>query len=126
MRALRILVVEDDVMVGPLLAEMLEDLGHIVCAVEIDAAKAAVAAARCHPDLMIVDIGMGDVGSVTAVNDVLRDGLAPHVFVTSDIPRDLALGPEAVLIQKPFRGSDIVAAIELATEEPPWAAEARR
>ena len=38
MKPLRILVVEDDLMIGPLLAEMLEDLGHVVCAVEVDAA----------------------------------------------------------------------------------------
>jgi hypothetical protein len=31
------LVVEDDLLIGPLLAEVLEDLGHIVVAVEIDA-----------------------------------------------------------------------------------------
>jgi len=33
MKALRILVVEDDVMIGGLLAETLEDLGYVVCAV---------------------------------------------------------------------------------------------
>jgi DNA-binding response OmpR family regulator len=44
MKALRILVVEDDVMIGGLLAETLEDLGHVVCGVETNAANAVAAA----------------------------------------------------------------------------------
>jgi len=114
MRPLRILVVEDDVMIGPLLAEMLEDLGHVVCGWEVDAANAMALAALCHPDLMIIDIALGDVNGVAAVKDILASGLVPHVFVTGDLLRDLALGPDAVLIQKPFRGSDIAAAIQRA------------
>jgi hypothetical protein len=33
------------------------------------------------------------------------------VFVTGDLLRNLELGPDAVLIQKPYRTADIVAAI---------------
>jgi len=108
---LSILVVEDDPMIGPLLAEILEDLGHIVCAVEVDAANAVAAAARFHPDLMIVDVGLGEVSGVAAVRAILREGFVPHVFVTGDLIRNLSLGPDAVLLQKPYLGSDIVAAI---------------
>ena len=93
MKPLRILVVEDDVMIGPLLAEMLEDLGHIVCAVEVNAVNAVAAAARCHPDLMIVDVGLGEASGVAAVKEILNGGFVPHVFVTGDILRNLALGP---------------------------------
>jgi DNA-binding response OmpR family regulator len=77
MTRLRVLVVEDDPMVGPLLAEVLEDLGHVVVAVEADA-DAAVARARA-------------------------------------LLRNLELGPGAVLIQKPYRRHDIVAAIARVT-----------
>ncbi len=118
MKPLRILVVEDDVMIGPLLAEMLEDLGHIVCAVEVNAVNAVAAAARCHPDLMIVDVGLGEASGVAAVKEILNGGFVPHVFVTGDILRNLALGPGAILIQKPFRGPEIVAAIQRAIAEP--------
>ena len=116
MNSLCILVVEDDPMIGPLLAEILEDLGHFVCAVEVDAAKAVAAAARLHPDLMIVDVGLGEVSGVAAVKAILKEGFVPHVFVTGDILRGLPLGPEAVLIQKPYRGSDLVAAIARAID----------
>ncbi len=119
MKALRILVVEDDVMIGGLLAETLEDLGHVVCGVETNAANAVAAAARCRPDLMIVDVGLGEASGIAAVNEILRGGFVPHVFATGDALRDLSLGPDAVLIQKPFRGPDIVHAIERAIAAKP-------
>ena len=119
MKALRILVVEDDAMIGGLLAETLEDLGHVVCAVETNAANAVAAAARCRPDLMIVDVGLGEASGIAAVKEILRSGFVPHVFATGDALRDLSLGPDAVLIQKPFRGPDIVHAIERALTAKP-------
>ncbi len=118
MKSLRVLVVEDDPMIGPLLAEMLEDIGHVVVGVEVDVDAAVAAARRCHPDLMIVDIGLGEGSGAAAVREVLREGFVPHVFVTGDLIRDLSLGPDAVLIQKPYRGPDIVAAISLALTAP--------
>jgi len=111
MRPLRVLVVEDDPMIGPLLAEVLEDLGHVVVAVEIDADAAVATARDCRPDLMIVDIGLGERSGVAAVREILRDGFVPHVFVTGDLLGNLDLGPDAVLMQKPYRRADIVAAI---------------
>jgi len=111
MKPLRILVVENDLMIGPLLAELLEDLGHVVCAVEVDAGAAVAAAKRCHPDLMIVDVGLGEASGIAAVKEILKEGFVPHVFVTGDVLRGLSLGPDAVLIQKPYRAPDIVAAI---------------
>jgi CheY-like chemotaxis protein len=114
-QSLRILIVEDDPMIGSLLAEVLEDLGHVVCAVETDAPKAVAAATRLHPDLMIVDVGLGDVSGVAAVTLILKARFVPHVFVTGDVLKNLSLGPNAVLIQKPYRSHDLVAAIARAT-----------
>jgi two-component system, response regulator PdtaR len=111
MRPLRVLVVEDDPMVGPLLAEVLEELGHIVVAVEVDADTAVAAARDCRPDLMIVDIGLGERSGVAAVRDILRDGCVPHVFVTGDLLPAVSLGPDTVMIRKPYRQADIAAAI---------------
>jgi CheY-like chemotaxis protein len=111
MKLLRVLIVEDDLMIGSLLAELLEDLGHVVCAVEIDASAAVAAARRCHPDLMIIDVGFGETSGIAAAKEILEEGFVPHVFVTGDILRGLSLGPEAVLIQRPYSGSDLVAAI---------------
>ena len=66
MKALRTLVVEDDAMIGGLLAETLDGLGHAVCAVETNVAKAVAAASHWRPDLMIVDVGVGEASGVRA------------------------------------------------------------
>jgi len=117
-KPLRVLIVEDDLMIGPLLAEMLEALGHVVCAVEVEAVAAPAAARRYRPDLMIVDVGLGEANGIAAIKEILKEGFVPHVFVTGDVLRGLPLGSDAVLIQKPYRGSDLVAAIARAIGGP--------
>lgn len=114
MRALRILLAEDDVMIGMLLAEMLAGMGHDVCAIESTEADAVAAAARCRPDLMIVDARLGDGSGVSAVEQILRAGFVPQVFVSGDTARVRALWPGAVLLQKPFREPDLAGAIQRA------------
>jgi CheY-like chemotaxis protein len=116
MNALRTLVVEDDAMIRGLLAETLEGLGHTVCAVESNVANAVAAASHWRPDLMIVDIGLGEASGIVAVKEILRRGFVPHLFVTGDTVRGIPLGPETVLIQKPFRVSDLERAIQRALE----------
>lgn len=56
MRALRILLVEDDANIRMVLAETLEGLGHSICAMAATETEAVAAAGICTPDLMIVDI----------------------------------------------------------------------
>ena len=119
MKALRTLVVEDDAIIGGLLAETLEGLGHTVCAVESNVANAVAAAAHCRPDLMIVDVGLGEASGVEAVKEIVRSRFVPHVFVTGDAVRGVPLGSKTVLIQKPFRVSDLERAIQMALATAP-------
>jgi CheY-like chemotaxis protein len=112
LRALRTLVVEDDAMIGLLLAETLESFGHTVCAVESNVANAVAAASYWRPDLMIVDVGLSEASGVAAVKEIVRIKFVPHVFVTGDAVRGTALSPETVLIRKPFRVSDLERAIQ--------------
>jgi two-component system, response regulator PdtaR len=114
MKALRVLVVEDNAMIGMLLAELLEEMGHDVCAIEATEADAVIAAIRYRPDLMIVDARLGDESGVSAVEEILRAGPVPHFFVSGDTSGVRALRPGAVIIQKPFRESDLARAIQRA------------
>jgi DNA-binding NtrC family response regulator len=112
MKALRILVVDDDAIIAMLLADIFAGMGHDVCAIEATEAGAVAAAVRCRPDLMIVDARLGDGSGVAAVEEILRTGFVPHVFVSGDISTVRALKPGAVTIQKPFVESDLVWAIK--------------
>ena len=115
-----ILVVEDDILIGMLLTDMLTELGHAVCAVERTEAGAVAAAARFQPDLMIVDAHLKDGSGILAVEAILRKSFVPHVFVTGDKRGTQQHRPEDVVIEKPFRERDLVDAINraLACEGP--------
>lgn len=113
MNALRVLVMEDDAMIGILLGEVLEGMGH-VCAIEATEAGSVAAASRCRPELMIVDVRLGEGSGVAAVEEIIRAGPVPHVFVSGDPSRVAALRPGAVFIQKPFSEATLAGAIQRA------------
>jgi CheY-like chemotaxis protein len=97
-----------------LLADVLAEMGHDVCAIEATEANAVAAAVRCKPDLMIVDARLGDGSGVSAVKEILRAGFVPHVFVSGETSSIQAQRPDAVVIQKPFREPDLARAIQRA------------
>ena len=115
-RKLRIIVVEDDPLIGMLMAEMLEEMGHDVCAIEETEDGAVAGAAARHPDIMIVDAWLGEGSGIAAVDKILRAGPMPHIFVSGDISRVRILRPNSIMVQKPFREADIANAIQRAVE----------
>ncbi len=113
MRPLRILLVDDDALIGTLLAEMLDQMGHVVCAIEATEGGAVRAALRDRPDLMIVDARLRDGHGVAAVETILRTAAIPHIFMSGE--RLPAGRTPAVELQKPFMYRDLANAIERAT-----------
>jgi CheY-like chemotaxis protein len=114
MTPLRIMIVEDDSVVSMLLAEVLGWMGHDVCAIATDESYAVAAAAETRPDMMIVDVRLRGGSGVCAVDEILRTGFVPHVFVSGDISSVRALKPDAIAIQKPYGQSDLARAMESA------------
>ena len=114
MKALRVLVAEDDTIVGTLLGELLKEMGHEVCAIEATEADAVAAAVRCRPDLMIIDVRLGDGSGISAVEEILRTGPVSYMFVSGDISSVQVLRPGAVIIRKPYREPDLAQAIQRA------------
>lgn len=110
MRALSILVVEDDVLIGNLLVEVLGVLGH-VAKLESTEESAVTAAAQFRPDLIIVDVTLGDGSGIAAIDKILEAGPMPHVFVSGDPSRVWLVRPNAIVLQKPFRQRELADAI---------------
>jgi two-component system, response regulator PdtaR len=109
-----ILVVEDDILIGMLLTDMLMELGHVVCGVERNEAGAVDAATRLRPDLMIVDAHLREGSGIAAIERIIRDRFVPHIFVTGDKLGTLLQRPMDIVIEKPFRERDLMQAIERA------------
>jgi CheY-like chemotaxis protein len=114
MKTLRVLVIEDDALIAMLLANLLEGMGHDVCATATTEAEAVIAAARYRPDLMIVDAGLGRGSGVSAVEEILRAGPVAHVFLSGDAGRVQTRQPDAVVVRKPFRQTELARAIVMA------------
>ena len=119
MKALRVLVIEDDALIAMLLSELLVGMGHDVCATAGTEAEAIMAATRYRPDLMIVDAGLGRGSGVSAVEEILRAGPLAHVFVSGDVESVWRRRPDAIVIHKPFREAELARAIDLALAAAP-------
>jgi DNA-binding response OmpR family regulator len=121
MQPLRVLIVEDDAVIGVLLAELLRGMGHEVCDTAATEAAAVTAAERCAPDLMIVDARLGRGSGVSAVDQIIRARRVAHFFLSGDAEGVRMLRPDAVVVRKPFRKADLERAIDLAlvTAPPP-------
>lgn len=116
MKALRILVVEDDAVDGSALAELLEMQGHSVCAIVATESDAVAAALRFKPDMMIVDAQLREGSGVGAVDKIQGGRLVAHVFVSGDALRIRMLRPCATVIQKPYFECELTCAIQRALD----------
>lgn len=114
MKSLNVLVVEDDELIGLLLADILASMGHVVCAAAATQAEAVDAARRHRPDLMIVDVKLRAGDGISAVMEILSTGPVPHVFLSGDTRSVLARRPDAFVVGKPFRQSSFAKAIDSA------------
>jgi two-component system, response regulator PdtaR len=106
-----ILIAEDEAILGMLLSEVLEGMGHEVCAV-VASEEEAVSAAMLHsPDLLIIDAGLASGNGVSAVDSILAKGFVPHIFTTGNALKVRLLKPDSVVLEKPFHEADLAEAI---------------
>jgi len=110
-RALRILLAEDNAIIGLLLAELLEKMGHQVCGVTANEPATVTAAARMKPDLMILDAQLAQGSGISAIRTILQFGPMPHFFI-SGAPVAVE-SPDVIVLQKPFFERELARAIAL-------------
>jgi DNA-binding response OmpR family regulator len=103
MEALNVLIVEDDALISMLLTEMLQEMGHHVCATAVTEEDAVADAARCKPSLMIVDDQLLEGSGILAAERILRTGPVPCVFISGGHLRR----PGATVLQKPFSEAEL-------------------
>ncbi len=106
---MRILLVEDDAVVGALLAELLIGIGHDVCRIATTESEAIAAAAQDSPELMIVDAYLRQGSGIAAMETILRRGPMPHVFMTGN--SRFTMPANALVLRKPFGFPDLIAAL---------------
>jgi two-component system cell cycle sensor histidine kinase/response regulator CckA len=115
----RVVVVEDDAIIGTDIAETLVRLGYEVPAT-VDTGEAALRAiAEYKPDLVLMDVQLcGPVDGVETVSRLRRDSDIPVVYLTAHSDKaTLARAKETTqhgYLLKPFNEQDLRTAIEVA------------
>lgn len=121
-RPLRVLIVEDELIIAWELSELVAQFGHKVVGTAVDQAEAMELAARLRPDLILMDVWLrrGDNGIDTA--QAIRATLpARVVFITAyaEDPRTRArmqaIDPVRIL-SKPILVDDLRHALDAAAE----------
>ncbi|WP_207460377.1 response regulator [Azospirillum sp. SYSU D00513] len=115
---MRLLIVEDDPLIGPAMKAVLQNAGHEVIGPLKNAAKAVRLAGRERPDLALIDYNLagGENGASLARTLKEQHGI-PSLMVTGyehrgDEARDVALG----CLRKPFRPEALTGAVTTAEE----------
>jgi CheY-like chemotaxis protein len=107
LNGLRVLVVEDEMMVSMLIEDMLSDLGCVVVGPASRLEEAIGLASEQAIDCAVLDVNLGGQ-PIFPVADLLREKGAPFAFVTGygDAGlRDVDRGTP--VLQKPFREGDL-------------------
>ncbi|WAI02443.1 response regulator [Methanogenium organophilum] len=119
---LRVLVVEDDAIIGMDIEHRVKKLGYEVCGVADTAAEALEIASSKKPDIALMDIRLrGEVDGIEAAR-MLRDQLSvPVIFITaySDMKmrsRALDIDPLGYIV-KPLREVELRKTLEAAEEK---------
>jgi CheY-like chemotaxis protein len=103
----RILVVEDEMLIGMLLEDMLTDMGHEVAAIVPRLKDALAAVDRESFDLAVLDVHLHGESAFPVADALIAKGV-PFIFATGYGERGL---PESYrgrpVLQKPFARDDL-------------------
>ncbi len=97
-------------MIGLLLAEILEEMGHTVCGIVWTEDEAVADAERLEPGLMLVDVNLHAGSGISAMSRILKSGPRPCVFMSGAAAQ--IDSPNAIILRKPFAQQDLAHAIE--------------
>jgi len=112
-RPKRILIVEDQAILGMELELLLSHAGHEVVGVAVDSRQALALAEQARPDLALVDIRLKDGATGTTIAERMVAGGITVLFVTAEpelIPSQFA-GAFGVLM-KPYSAPSVEQAVD--------------
>ncbi len=115
---LKLLIVEDELMVAWDLGDTVRALGHEVCATVGTQSAAVAAALRFRPDIILMDYRLAEGEGISAARRIRESLNTPVIFCTAYVERLLpdvqSLAPFE-LLGKPVRPSDLHEALSRLT-----------
>ena len=119
MSIVRILIIEDELIIAENMKKMLHDLGYEVTGIACDKNEAVQLLNKEIPDIALVDIKLrhGDDG-IELANSIKEEYNIPVIFITSFSDKDTIERAKFVkpggYIVKPFEKKDLYTSIEIA------------
>jgi DNA-binding response OmpR family regulator len=113
---LKVLIVEDDLMLADFAEEILVERGYEVSGIARTVADAVALARHSHPDLVILDLRLADGGLGTEFAAQLAPVGRPGIlYVTGNMSQVVLTHGDACL-SKPYRAVDLLRGLEIVAE----------
>jgi len=113
---LKVLIVEDDLMLADFSEEILVEHGYAVSGIARTVSEAMALARHSMPDLVLLDLRLADGGLGTEVADQLsRLGRPGILYVTGNMSQ-VALTHGDACLAKPYRSADLLRGLEIVAE----------
>ncbi len=112
---LKVLIVEDDLMMADFMEEILVEHGYEVSGIARTVAAAVALAQRCKPNLMILDLRLADGGLGTEVAAQLPGPGRPGIlYATGNMSQlELTSADGDACLAKPYRSADLLRGLEI-------------
>jgi CheY-like chemotaxis protein len=115
---LKVMIVEDDLLIADLTEEVLVECGYLVCGIARTVNEAVTLGHRHKPDLAIIDMRLADGGCGAEIAAQLsafgRLGILYATGNAADVVRNASAGDACIL--KPYSGVDLVRALEIVAD----------
>jgi len=113
---LKVMIVEDDLMLADFAEEILVQHGYEVGGIARTVADAVALARHCRPDLVMLDLRLADGGLGTEVAaQLLPLGRPGILYVTGNMSQVALIHGDACLA-KPYRAVDLLRGLEIVAE----------
>jgi DNA-binding response OmpR family regulator len=113
---LKVLIVEDDLMLADFAEEILVEHGYQVSGIARTVADAVALAGHSHPDLVILDLRLADGGLGTEVAAQLPPLGRPGILYVTGNMSQVALTHGNACLAKPYRAADLLRGLEIVAE----------
>ena len=112
--AIHALIIEDEDAIAMVIEEVLRGCGFTSFDVAASLDEAVAAAANRCPELITADVELNHGSGIDAVQAICSSQRMPVIFITSRADAAHSRMPEHQVLAKPFRVSDVQAAVQQA------------
>lgn len=115
---LKILVVEDDLMIADMAEEILVDAGYEVCGIARTVTEGVALARQHKPDLALIDLRLADGGLGTSIAaQLVPFGSLGILYATGNMAQVILTATDGhACISKPYRSLDLLHGLKLVSE----------